>query len=91
MDVLRKKLCALIFRKMHTKSEKNINKLFCRFLLIRMERNAHITSNLVYCSVRCVFLFQISYIEGPGSATIKKQNIIIQRRSKCNLWANRSI
>ena len=71
MDVLRKKLCALKFRKMHTKSEKISKKIFCRFLLIRMERNARISSNLVYCSVKCLFLFQISYIEGPGSATIK--------------------
>ena len=63
MDVLRKKLCALKFRKMHTKIEKTSKKLFCRFLLIRMKRNAGITSNL--------FFFQISYIEGPGSATIK--------------------
>ena len=52
MDVLRKKLCALKFRKMHTKSEKNIKKLILSFLLIRMERNARITSNLVYCSVK---------------------------------------
>ena len=59
MDILRKKLCALKFRKMHTKSEKNIKKIFCRFLLIRMERNAHITSNLVYCSVKCLFCFKL--------------------------------
>ena len=59
MDVLRKKLCALKFRKMHTKSEKNIKKLFCLFLLIRMERNAHISSDLVYCSVRCLFCFKL--------------------------------
>ena len=59
MDILRKKLCSLKFRKMHTKSEKNIKKIFCRFLLIRMERNANITSNLVYCSVKCVFCFKL--------------------------------
>ena len=38
MVVLRKELCALKFRKMHTKSEKISNILFCRFLLIRMEK-----------------------------------------------------
>ena len=43
-----KKVCALKFRKMHTKSEKISKKIFCHFLLIRMERNAHITANLVY-------------------------------------------
>ena len=59
MDVLRKKLCALKFRKMHTKSEKIPKKIFCRFLLIRMERNACITSNLVYCSVKCLFCFKL--------------------------------
>ena len=60
MDILRKKLCALKFRKMHTKSEKKISKKsFCRFLLIRMEINAHITSNLVYCSVKCLFCFKL--------------------------------
>ena len=71
MDIRRKKLCALKFRKMHKKSEKISKKLFCLFLLIRMERNAHITVNRVYCSVKMLVLFQISYIEGPGSATIK--------------------
>ena len=59
MDVLKKKLCALKFRKMHTKSEKISKKLLCRFLLIRMERNARITSNLVYCSVKCLFCFKL--------------------------------
>ena len=59
MDILRKKECALKFRKMHTKSEKILKKIFCRFLLIRMERNAHITSNLVYCSVKCLFYFKL--------------------------------
>ena len=59
MVVLRKELCALKFRKMHTKSEKNIKNLFCHFLLIRMERNAHITSILVYFSVKCLFCFKI--------------------------------
>ena len=38
MVVLRKELCALKFRKMHTKSEKISKILFCRFLLIRMEK-----------------------------------------------------
>ena len=50
---------------------KKYQKIICCFLLIRMERNAHITSNRVYCSVKMLVLFQISYIEGPGSATIK--------------------
>ena len=59
MDILRKKLCALKFRKMHTKSEKISKKIFCRFSLIRMERNARITSNLVYCSVKCLFCFKL--------------------------------
>ena len=59
MDVLRKELCVLKFRKMHTKPEKISKILFCRFLLIRIERNAHITSNLVYCSVKCFFCFKL--------------------------------
>ena len=59
MDVLRKKLCALKFRKMHTKSEKISKTLFCHFFLIRMERNAPITSNLAYCSVKCLFNFKL--------------------------------
>ena len=59
MDILRKKLCALKFRKMHTKSgKKNKKNLFCRFLLIRMKKHAHITSILVYCSVKCLFCFK---------------------------------
>ena len=57
MDVLRIELCALKFRKMHTKSEKN-QKYYFVVLLIRMERNAHMTSNLVYCSVKCLFCFK---------------------------------
>ena len=59
MDILSKKLCALKFRKMHTKSEKISKKLFCRFSLIRMERNAHITSILVYGSAKCLFCFKL--------------------------------
>ena len=59
MVVLRKELCALKFRKMHTKSEKISNILFCCFLLIRMERNAHKTSIPVYCSVKCLFCFNL--------------------------------
>ena len=35
------------------------NTLFCNFLFIRMERNAHISSNLVYCSVKCLFCFKL--------------------------------
>ena len=61
MVVLRKELCALKFRKMHTKSEKISKFLFCRFLLIRMERNAHNTSIPVYSrlSVNCLFCFKL--------------------------------
>ena len=59
MVVLRKELCALKFIKMHTKSEKNIQKKNCRLLLIRMERNTHITSIQVYCSVKCLFCFKL--------------------------------
>ena len=59
MVVLRKELCVLKFRKMHTKSEKISKKLFCRFFLIRMERNAHITSILVCCSVKFLFCFKL--------------------------------
>ena len=59
MVVLRKELCALKFRKMHTKSEKISKILFCRFLLIRMERNAHNASIPVYCSVKCLFCFKL--------------------------------
>ena len=33
MDILRKKLCALKFRKMHTKSEKNIKKFILPFFI----------------------------------------------------------
>ena len=44
---------------MHTKSEKISKLLFCRFLLIRMERNDHITPILVYCSVKCLFCFKL--------------------------------
>ena len=59
MVVLRKELCALKFRKKHTKSEKISKILFCRFLLIRMERNVHTTSIPVYCSVKCLFCFKL--------------------------------
>ena len=59
MVVLRKELCALKFRKMHTKSEKISKNLFCRFLLIRIKKNAHITSILVYYSVKCLFCFKL--------------------------------
>ena len=59
MVVLRKELCALKFRQMHTKSEEYQKKLICRFLLIRMERNTHNTSILVYCSAKCLFCFKI--------------------------------
>ena len=33
MDILRKKLCALKFRKMHTKSEKNIKNIILSFFI----------------------------------------------------------
>ena len=33
MDILRKKLCALNFRKMHTKSEKIIKKIILSFFI----------------------------------------------------------
>ena len=56
MAVLRKELCALKFRKMHRRFEKNIKTCF---LLIKMERNAYITSALVYCTVQCVFCFKL--------------------------------
>ena len=59
MDVLRKELFVLKFRKMHTKPEKISKILFCLFLLIRMERNAHITLNLMYGSVKCLFCFKL--------------------------------
>ena len=38
MDVLRKKLCALKFRKRHTKFEKISKKIFGHSLLIRLEK-----------------------------------------------------
>ena len=60
MNVLRNELCALKFRKKCLQNLKKYqNKIFCRFLLIRMERNAHITSILVYCSVKCLFCFKL--------------------------------
>ena len=34
-------------------------KYFVVFLLIRMVRNVHITSILVYCSVQCLFCFKL--------------------------------
>ena len=59
MVVLRKELCALKFRKMHTKSEKISKKLFCRFFINQDGKNAHITSILVYCSLKCLFCFKL--------------------------------
>ena len=57
VDVLRKEICALKFRKMHTKTEKkNNNKCILSFFI---ERNTHITSILVYCSVQCLFCFRL--------------------------------
>ena len=50
---------------------KNIKKNILSFFINQDERNAHISSNLVYCSVKCLFCLKISYIDGPGSATIK--------------------
>ena len=69
MEFLRKELYTLKFRKMHTKYEKNIKTLFCHFLSIKMETNDYITLILVYCTM--LVLFQIIYMEGPESATIK--------------------
>ena len=48
MDVLGKELYALKFNKILTKSEKNIKIFILLYLIIRMERNARITSILVY-------------------------------------------
>ena len=59
MDVLRKELCALKFRKCIQNLKKYKKKIFCCFSLIRMERNVHITSSLVYCSVKCLFCFKL--------------------------------
>ena len=59
MDVLTKELCALKFRKCIQNLKK---KIFCRFSLIRMEKNAHLTSNLVYCSVKCLYCFTLNIL-----------------------------
>ena len=59
MVVLRKVLCANKFRKCIQNLKKISKNLFCRFLLIKMGRNAHITSILVYCSVKCLFCFKL--------------------------------
>ena len=40
MAILRKELCALKFRKMHTKSEKNIKNFILSFFINRVENNA---------------------------------------------------
>ena len=45
-------------QKWHTKPEK-VSKNIMSFLLMRMERSAHITSILVYCSVKCLFCFKL--------------------------------
>ena len=74
MDILRKKLCALKFRKMHTKSEKISKKNILSFLLIRMERNAHVTSNLVYCNVKCLFCFKLIVILKCHNKIVKHNN-----------------
>ena len=71
MDVLGKSYVPLNSEKGIQNLKKISKQLFCHFLLIRMERNAHISSNLVYCSVKCLLCLKNSYIEGPGSATIK--------------------
>ena len=79
MVVLRKELCALNFRKMHTKSEKNIKKFILSFFINqdRKKCSHYFNSSVFWCKM--LVLFQNSYIEGSGSATIKQQNIIIQR------------
>ena len=60
MDVLRKELCVLKLRKKCIQNLEKISKfLFCCILLIWMERNAHITSNLAYCSVKCLSCFKL--------------------------------
>ena len=67
MNVLRNELCALKFRKMHTKSEKNILSFF-----INQDGNKYshyFNSSVLWCKM--LVLFQIRYMEGPGSATIK--------------------
>ena len=58
MDILRKSYVPLNSEKCIQNLKKYPKKIFCRFLLIRVERNAHITSNLVYCSVKCLFCFK---------------------------------
>ena len=59
MVVLRKELCALKFRKMHTKSEKNIKKFILAFFINQVGKNTHISSILVYCSLKCLFCFKL--------------------------------
>ena len=58
MVVLRKELCALKFRKMHTKSEKNIKNFILAFFINQDGKNTRITSILVYCSLKCLFCFK---------------------------------
>ena len=59
MDILRKKLYALKFKKCIQNLKKYQKIYFVVFFLIRMERNAHITSNLMYCSVKRLFCFKL--------------------------------
>ena len=58
MDVLTKELCALKFRKCIQNLEKNILSLFTN----QDGKNAHLTSNLVYCSVKCLFCFTLNIL-----------------------------
>ena len=71
MDILRKKLCALKFRKMHTKYEKNIKNIILSFFINQDGKKC--SHYFKYSVLKCkmLVLFQIIYIEGPGSASIK--------------------
>ena len=73
MDILRKKLCALKFRKMHTKFEKNIKKNILSFFINQDGKKCshYFKSSVLQCKM--LVLFQISCIEGPGSATINSK------------------
>ena len=59
MDILEKSYVPLNSEKSIQNLKKYQKKYFVGFLLIRMERNALITSNQVYCSVKCLFCFKI--------------------------------
>ena len=59
MVVLRKELCALKFRKMHTKSEKNIKNFILSFFINQDGKKCTHYFILVYCSVECLFCFKL--------------------------------